>query len=117
MQDMLLTGVILKRVRRTSPPSMQHIARDLWNQSPGIVLNRLLQSLFCFHGMDFMGYIASLNSVEPLLMAVNQPAPKLSGIKTKECNGGALLALSSKILCQSKGTVGSRLTEQSCLHL
>lgn len=62
-----------------------------------------------------MGYIASLNSVEPLLMAVNQPAPKLSGVMTK--NEGALPALSSKILRQSKGTAESRVTEQSCLHL
>lgn len=44
-----------------------------------------------------MGYIASFNSVvEALLVAVNQPEPKLSGVMTKDW--GAPLALSSKML-------------------
>lgn len=57
-----------------------------------------------------MGYAASLNNIEPLLMAVNQPAPKLPGVMTKDKD--ALPALGSKVLCQSKGTVRSRVTEQ-----
>lgn len=50
--------------------------------------------------------MASLNSVKPLFMAVNQSAPKLSGVMSE--NWGALLASSSKILCQSKGFSGEK---------